>query len=59
MKTVILTVCLYALCIPLFLWSWLCEQPHAMKMAWLNTFASAGDHLRRRSIRMRSSRAAR
>ena len=32
---------LYLLAPPFFIWEWLDEQPHAIKMAWLSSFAEA------------------
>ena len=32
---------LYLLAPPCFIWEWFAEQPHAVKMAWLSSFATA------------------
>ena len=39
---------LYSLAVPVFLWSWLAEQPGAIKMAWLHSFFDAHYRIKNR-----------
>lgn len=49
---VIVWPALVAVCIPLFVWSWLSQQKSALEYAWYDTFVSAAEHAR--SITQRS-----
>lgn len=46
-KRILKSLFWYALAPPVFLWSWSAEQRFAVHMAWLDSFASAHDEVRK------------